>query len=473
MLLRLACKWSAAFALALFPAVELRAQAPANNFAVGKLVKLNENGAWSWFMDERAVIDNGFLIVGSVRAAGAFSDSARPGWGNVELSILELSSGTVHKVVLHERFEQDDHNAPGLIVLSDGRYFAAYTRHGQEAKIYYRISKKPHNPFEWEPANEFTTPGNAGNFRRDSVTYSNPIQLSEGDGRIYLLHRGVGLDPNYLVSDDDGQTWRYGGKVLVGRGGYSAYAKYASNGRDTIHIICTEDHPRNFDNSLYHAFIQRGNLHHSDGRVIAPLSASSTTTVHAWDLTRVYQGGGTNVAWMCDVELDAQERPVVLFTVQTDGAGKPTGSGGMDHRFHYARWDGTSWSAREIAFAGTRLYAGEDDYTGLGALDPQNTGIVYISTDADPISGKPLMSKATFRRQHELFRGVTNDDGKNWLWTALTSNSSKDNLRPIMPKWNDDRRALVWMRGDYLLNRGEWDTQVVGMILEPGAGTKN
>lgn len=438
-----------------------------NNYIRGSLIRLNDNGAWSWFMDERAIVDRDQLIVGSVRANGAFDDAGKPGWGNIELSVLNLTTRQVRTVVLHPGFEQDDHNAPGLFVLPDGHYLAAYTKHGQEAKIYFRTSLRPGDPFEWGPVREFETPGNAGNFRRDSVTYCNPIRLSEEGGRIYLLHRGVGLNPNYLVSDDNGGSWRYGGRILAGRGGYSPYLKYASNGRDVIHLVCTEDHPRNYDNSLYHAFIRGGNVHASDGKILAPLSVTTNTSLHAWDLTRIYQGGPSNVAWMCDLELDARERPVALFTVQRDGAGLPTGAGGLDHRFHYAWWDGNKWREHEIAFAGTRLYAGEDDYTGLGAIDPQDVTVVFLSTDADPGTGRPLISKATYRRQHELYRGRSRDGGVTWEWAAVTANSSKDNLRPIVPHWQNDRRALVWMRGDYLLNRGEWTTEIVTCLL-PG-----
>ena len=42
-----------------------------------------------------------------------------------------------------------------------------------------------------------------------------------------------------------------------------------------------------------------------------------------------------------------------------------------------------------------------------------------------------------------------------------------DNLRPLVPKWNDARTALVWMRGNYRHNHGDWDTAVVALIL-PG-----
>lgn len=438
-----------------------------NNFIAGDPHVLNDNGAWSWFMDERLIVDNGRLIVGSVRSAGRFDQADLPGWGNVELSILNLTSGEHLNVILHKHFEQDDHNAPGLLKLGDGRYLAAYSKHGQEAKFYMRRSLRPGDPFEWGPEEEVTTPGRGGNFRGDSATYANPIRLSAENGRVYLFHRGFGLDPNYLVSDDDGKSWTYGGHLYIGRDGYSPYTKYASNGRDTIHFVATEDHPRNFNNSLYHGYIRGGKVYASDGRELGPLPVGTNTTFHAWDFTRIYQGGPTNVAWMSDIHLDQQERPVVLFTTQNDGEGLPMGSGGMDHRFHYAHWDGNRWNVHEIAYAGNRLYPGEDDYTGLGAIDPQNPNVVYISTDADPATGRPLISRASYRRFHELFRGETNDDGATWKWTPITSNSSTDNLRPLVPIWSDSqgRTIVVWMRGAYRVNRGEWNTEVVATIL--------
>jgi hypothetical protein len=38
-------------------------------------------------------------------------------------------------------------------------------------------------------------------------------------------------------------------------------------------------------------------------------------------------------------------------------------------------------------------------------------------------------------------------------------------LRPIVPFWNGAKTALVWMRGSYLNNRGEWTTKVALSIL--------
>ncbi len=433
------------------------------NYVAGPLIELNDNGAWSWFMDERAIVHDGKLIVGSVRAVGDYRNDSASGWGNVEIAVYDLASGRVQRTVLHRHLQQDDHDNPAFLALPDGRYLAVYTQHGVERRIYYRVSE-PRNPLAWGPAETFDTPGDSASpLRGNNVTYSNLFQLASG--RIMNFFRGFDLDPNYIYSDDSGRTWRYGGRLAHGRNGYSPYLKYAFDGRNTIHFVMTEDHPRNYDNSVYHGFVRDRAVYLSDGTRRGKLSETTNVEINAWDLTRVFAGDADNVAWVIDLELDGQQRPYVVFSVQKDGRGLPRGQGGMDHRFDYGRWDGSAWRVHEIAYAGRRLYAGEDDYTGLAALDPKNPNVLYISTDADPVTGAPLVSRADGQRHRELYRGATADFGTTWTWTAITANSDADNLRPIVPKWDDTRTALVWMRGTYKNNHGEWTTRVVASIL--------
>ncbi len=436
------------------------------NYVAGELIELNDNGAWSWFMDERAIVDRGQLIVGSVRAVGSFrSHTDDPGWGNVEVSVLDIESRAARRTVLHRHFEQDDHDNPAFLVLPDHRYLAVYSKHSVERKFYSRLSE-PGDPLAWGPASTFESPGeDRPAFGGNNVTYSNLFQMP--NGRIFNFYRGFDHDPNYAFSDDSGRTWRYGGRLLRGRDGYSPYLKYAFDGEDTVHFITTDDHPRNYNNSIYHGFLCNNTIHFSDGTARGKLSETTDTTVAAWDLSRVFRGDPDNVGWVIDLELDREKRPYLAFSVQKDGRGLPPRRGGRDHRYYYGRWDGAAWQVHEMAYAGTRLYAGEDDYTGLVALDPNDPGVVYISTDADPLTGAPLLSTADRRVHHELFRGTSSDAGKTWRWEPITANSTVDNLRPTVPRWNDKRTALVWMRGTYKNNHGEWSTAVVTMILAP------
>jgi hypothetical protein len=437
------------------------------DYVAGGLVELNDNGAWSWFMDERAIVFDETLVVGSVRSVGPFAASENdPIGGNVEISTYGLSSGKVCKTVLHPHFEQDDHDGPALLVLPDRRILALYSKHGQERKIYIRFSE-PGDPLSWGPLRVFEPPGKTGApFKADNVTYNNLFRLASG--RILSFYRGINLDPNLMFSDDDGQTWHYGGHLFLGKGGYSPYLRYAFDGKETIHFVATEDHPRNFDNSVYHGFLRDGRVHFSDGKILGPASKSTEASMATWDLTRVFAGDPDNVAWVDDLKLDRDGHPHVLFSVKKDGRGTH-GKGGMDIRFHHGRWDGRGWQTREIAHAGTRLYQGENDYTGLAAFDRNNLDVVYISTDADPATGRPLVSTSDQGRHRELYRGSTADGGATWRWEPITANSHTDNLRPIVPAWYDPRTILVWMRGSYKYNRGEWTTAVVATVLPPRA----
>ena len=238
------------------------------------------------------------------------------------------------------------------------------------------------------------------------------------------------------------------------------FATPAAYGAGTVHLVYTEGHPRNFDNSLYHAFYRGGTLHRSDGSAAHPLAEGLRDPVEG---TRIFQGDAANVAWVTDLELDAQGRPFVAYSVQKDSAGLPPGQGGSDHRYRLANWTGERWEDREIAFAGTRLYAGEDDYTGGVALVPGDPTRVFLSTDADPATGAPLVSAADGKRHWEVFRGTTPDEGRTWRWQAVTRNSTADNLRPIVPRTEDRRELLLWLRGRYR-SYTDYGLEVVGLL---------
>ena len=87
-------------------------------------MQLNDNGGWSWFMDPRVIVNEGKLIIGSVRAVGSNQANASdPRSGNVEVSVYDIETGKTNVVVLHPHLEQDDHDAPAFYVRPDGRLF--------------------------------------------------------------------------------------------------------------------------------------------------------------------------------------------------------------------------------------------------------------------------------------------------------------------------------------------------------------
>lgn len=422
-----------------------------------RVLMLKTNGGWCWFQDPRALVDGDQLIFGSV-AGSIVADSKA---GDIDVTSVDLESGASTSFTLAPEFQRDDHDVPALLKLPDGRYLAAYQRHGNDSLTRWRITRRPGDVTDWH--DEQTADAGAG------VTYANLFQLPSEGGRIYNFHRGIAFNPNYMISDDGGRSFGYGGRLMSWqhpqqtRGGGRPYVRYVSNDADTIHFIATEDHPLHYDNSIYHGFYRKGLLHRSDGTEVAPISADRESAVMPTDFTRVFAGGPGRIAWTSDIQLDERGHPHITFSVERDSRER-----GDDLRYWHGRWDGAKWHTREIAHAGTRLYAREVDYTGLATLDPDDLSTVVISTNAHPETGRPLNSRADGKRHWEIYRGETLDGGRTWRWTAITENSTCDNIRPIIPR-SPRWRVVLWLRGTYR-SYTDYDLDVVGTI-EPAKRT--
>lgn len=405
----------------------------------GNVETFTDDGGWCWFQDERAIIHNGKLLFGGVTSKG-----------DITVTSCDLQSGRRQTIVLHERLEADDHNVPALLVRPDGRYLAAYSKHSTDRLMRYRISTEPHRPDNWRPERTFDVGG--------SNCYSNLYHLAD-EGVTYNFHRGRGWDPNYLLSNDAGDSWRYGGKLMTFPD--RPYPRYASNHKDSIHFVVTEAHPRDYTTSIWHGFMRAGQLYNSKGTAVARLSTSDRTSVVPTNFTQVFAGNPRNVAWTSSIELDAAGNPYIGYSVTKDRQSR--GSGGFDHRYRWARWDGQKWHDREIAYAGTRLYPHEDEYTGLITVHPRDPNVVYISADVDPVSGRALISQADGRQHYEIFRGLTADGGRSWSWQPVTKDSAEDNIRPIVAA-DTDNEVLIWLAGTYKTYT-DYNMAVVGLII--------
>ncbi|HSI36694.1 MAG TPA: hypothetical protein VK986_24120, partial [Tepidisphaeraceae bacterium] len=297
---------------------------------------------------------------------------------------------------------------------------------------------------------------------------------SGGKPRIYDFHRGANFNPNFLVCDDDGATFAYGGRFLTqGTGRTRPYVRYAAGPAgadglpDAVHFIATEGHPRDVGNSIYAGVVRAGKVCGSDGKPVAALGDAALAPAA---LTRVFAGDADRRAWSTDIEVDAAGRPYAAFSVRHIEAGRTT------LWFYYARWTGDAWAVHRLAHAGSALYAAENDYTGLVALDPHDPDFCVLSTNADPASGRPLVSAADGKPHHELFTARTADRGRTWTFVPLTADSRADNLRPVIPRWPpaanaagaERRRAIVWMRGTYR-TYADYDTDLVAVVQRVAA----
>jgi hypothetical protein len=424
---------------------------------------LNSNGAWCWFQDERALVDpeRQLLVVGSIASGGGTDGAARE--GDLDLNVVDLSAGDVQVVTLHEGFEADDHDVPALWRRPDGRWLAVYARHKTDDNTYWRISEVD-DPTRWGEERVFDWSELTGGRH---VTYSN---LHEIDGRLFCFVRAINDDPCALVSDDHGESWSFAGR-LFGRekvGYVNGYARYAE-APDGLHVLVTDHHPRDYDNSIHHGVIAGGRLRDSTGRALegelfaepAPNQDLLTTVLAAGS-----EIGGARLthAWTTDLRVVDGVVGAVM-TARADHPGWPEGAvedpaavGNdvpvPDLRLVYARLgaDGT-WAVHPLADAGPGLLPHEQDYTGLAALDPYDADALVLSTPIDPRDGSRLAHR-------ELFRGRTEDGGASWRWLPITEDSAVDNLRPILAPGDPAAEHLLWFRGD-MRSSQRFDCEVV------------
>lgn len=432
----------------------------------GRLVLLNVNGGWSWFSDERAIVDRarGEVLVGSL--ANRHGAGGREKDGDVEVTHFDPATGARRTHVLRDALVSygggDDHNSPALLRLPDGRILAAYTGHNNDTLTYLRTYEPDaerwgeERSFDWDEA----IPGGAD----FNCTYSNLFWRPE-ERSVVNIARNHRRCPNLMVSHDLGASWAYGGQLLrpsdvaLSEQNYvNGYLKYSAAPDGRVHFLATEAHPRDFNTSLFHGYLQGGQLFTGDGRLVDD-DLTDAQRVQAIDLTPVFRAGAAfggepmTRAWMVDVEAYANGRVAALFKARA-------GDSMDDHRFFHAAFNGRSWRCRQIAKAGPRLFPREEDYTGLGALDPDDPDVVFLSTPISPITGEATDS-------HEIYRGRTRDEGARWTWEALTAHSRVDNLRPIVPAWDREHTAVIWTRG-VMRSSQNYDQAVVGLIEAAG-----
>lgn len=440
---------------------------PPGPIASSSIIQFNDNGAWCWYQDERALVDTkaNKLIIGSVASGGK-----RDGWVEAVIYDLATKKSTLTTISKSIAANIDDHNSLAFVIRPDGKYVAMYSTHRVDcitrASIFDGTQWGAEYKFDWTPLG-CPWPGANTNL----VTYNNLWYLGSS---LYDGVRSVGADNAFLSSSDDGATLSYYGRLMdtVQTGYVAGYYKYWGNNTDRIDFVGTEAHPRDDDNSLWHGYIQDGKVHNSKGDVIdSSLKDMNSTTTNSKDIsayTPVFKTGSTVGGvklcrmWDHDIVRYADGSIAILGQGRADTCGStPTGSD-PDKRMIYSRWDGTSWKTTYLVHGGPKLYQtssdDEQDYIGLGALVPDDPTTIYISTTYDPTTDT---TKAGAK--HEIWRGTTCDNGATFKWTPVTANSTKDNLRPIVPKWDASHTALLWLQGTYS-SAQSYSLAVVGTI---------
>jgi hypothetical protein len=188
-------------------------------------------------------------------------------------------------------------------------------------------------------------------------------------------------------------------------------------------------------------------LYKPDGTELGPLAKGAEL---AQELC-VFKGDPQNQAWVCQMQVDKEGFPFIAYSVHKS-----------DEDLRYRYYDGKNKTDWEFARAGSFLYKSQEHYTGNVAVDPADPHVMYFSTNSDPKTGEPLVSKADGKRHWELFKCVVGEahisNGKMDAppitipmreITPVTENSKVDNIRPILPAGDRSVNVVLWLRGTY------------------------
>ena len=230
---------------------------------------------------------------------------------------------------------------------------------------------------------------------------------------------------------------------------------------------------RHFENGACSAY-----RHNSFDEVIdsslKDTKSSTTTSKDISAYTQVFKTGSSvggvaiEHAWNLDMVRYDDGSVVILGQGRAKGTcGTTEGYGNThcdpDKRILYFRFNGTSWKGTYLVKAGPKLYETEEDYIGGGCVHPDDPKTIFISSTFDPRDDTTKTSK------RELYQGTTCDNGATWQWTPITKNSTVDNIRPTVPKWDATHTALVWMKGTYSTAQS-YKMEIVGLVSEHPKG---
>ena len=445
------------------------------DLVVGNMMLINDNGGWCWYQDDKIIYDpvGDNVITSTAGHPSGFGGVGNTRGSNMDTTTFNIAPGKRTRVVASTD-AGDDHDMGALWVRPDGRYLHMYAPHySSSGQTFYRLSTYANDGSAWGSQQNYdwdTISGISGG----TLSYTNVHYLSSegtGSGRLYNIVRWNTVTPNISYSDDWGVTWTYMGRLNspVGGATYSNfYHKFRGNGVDRIDFIGVEQHPRNYNNSVFHGYIKGGKGYDSYGNVVDDnLYNQDAPSIQAY--TPVFTAASPQLAgtyhtgWTNEIELDKDGYPVCLYQTRygTDPWGDGSGQnniGAADHRFFYARFNGTSWTSTELCKMGHGLHSPEQDYLPMGCIHPDDANVIYIGTPYDPRDDSAL-------GHIEIFKGVTSDKGLTWDWTQITIDSTVDNIRPAIPKWDANNTAVFWTRGSYP-GQENYDFVVVGMVEE-------
>uniref|UniRef100_A0A7V4E5I9 Exo-alpha-sialidase n=1 Tax=candidate division WOR-3 bacterium TaxID=2052148 RepID=A0A7V4E5I9_UNCW3 len=299
-----------------------------------KIEKFVDIGGWCWFNHPNVLYTEGYVFLGYVANTGEKHFTAR-------VARIDPSLGSVLYKDLLDRVD-DDHAAPAMDVLPDGRIIVTVSKHAGKV---IRIAIFDPNNFN---SNWSITDLNLSNtLLKGMLTYPSPAVLGD---RIFIFFRDGNPSNSlwrFIYSDDMGQTWSKPQILLDPQGKAPGVYVIFTRVGNTVYFTASlaygpVDKPKK---NVYFFYLDNDGFYRADGTKIAdmetPLNIDMIEKVFDSDREGLYG------AWIYDVYPDDDGRPIIAFT-----AFEKVENRTYKHYYYTARWEGDTWIVRRIADGG-------------------------------------------------------------------------------------------------------------------------
>lgn len=364
----------------------------------------------------------------------------------------------------------DEHNAPSICVMESGRIFVAYTGHGENHSMKYRITERPYDIMSFGPERELEYSG--------AVTY---VQLSENvkNGELWLFCRVNGITWQFRSSADEGETWSEP-KVFLSfdnnnNGKRELYyfnvrkQWIAKRGKPVKEqwIFALYGHPWRTDEHVIRSgiFDSDGNLLNMNGE---PKGFNLRTggAIQRSELDVVYSSPeGTTVRLLAVAPTEPYRVAFASFVLNDPDT----------ICYYSATWREDGWElsapiakggeflSDKTMIDGSQTYVGGVAYYyGVGESGiQQRYGMVPTTTNKIYI--------ARFDGEDRVLECyISTDCGKTYVLEQTIRKIPKDQnikiWRPIVPIYAQDNMPLYWHEGTYCAHTGGWHSDVVMFV---------
>jgi hypothetical protein len=373
---------------------------------------------WTWFNKPEAARVGDLLYAGSVNSAGGIRVTQR-----------HLDTAASNTFQLSAGFGSDDHNNASVIDCGGGRIAAFYAAHPDEF-IRMRVQTTPGDNTAWSTQQniEFGSGGLTDYY------YPCPVILSQDPTQHFLFFRwrngSGGFDLAYAVSSNfaAGPATFGSGIRLATNGPQRPYWSMFSNGVDRVDFLLSEGNPGEITGGVWHFY--------------AKLDGSNVLRFYTTNGTEISGALPHSITTKCTKVNDTSDRKHWVWDVTTGTDGQPwalfvrfAANAGTDHRYHFARWNGSAWTHAEFTAAGGFLYSGEPFYSQGMHFSRVSPTRIYAGVPVSSVQQISTWAVGSGTSVSKVRDVTTGDAGTR--------------ARPVSPYNADSRCEALWWEGTY------------------------